>query len=181
MPALSSSWSTYLDAKMVTFNFLSSFSFHPVFSQVLPSSVFRDVSRLHFFIFQFSWRSLFRLSGSPNFHEPVVLIFRRLSQFSAAVMVTWPFGVLAVRPRVSIPWSAASTTQFISSQRFTFGPLRACPAAFVIWIVSGTLLLLLRDWLRHPGVHSVVLVCRSPFFRKFFVSIVEFFQFSMFL
>ena len=58
-------------------------------------SFFESSLRLHFFIFQFSWRSPFRLSGSPNFQEPVVLHFQAfVSTFSCSdgCVVFWCVG-----------------------------------------------------------------------------------------
>ena len=166
-----------------------------MFSFVHISSSFQSVlvPVFEFFILQFSIRLFVSISsffkfledrrfdcrGLPIFWSLLFFIFRRLSQFSAAVLVALAFSVLAVRPRVSSLHAASFSIQFISSQRFGF--LRACPAAVIIWILVSTVLFLFRvRWRRHD-LHSVVLACKLSVFRKFIVSIVEFFQFSGFL
>ena len=71
----------------------------------------------------------------------------------------------AVRGQTRDPRLASSTRQFISSQ--SFGPLRACPAVVIMWIVSSTFLFLLLGRCRRQVVHSVVLVCELHFFFQF--------------
>ena len=79
--------------------------------------------------------------------------------FSCSLGGRMPFEEGAVRLRASIPRFAPTTKQFQLIWRFTFGPLRVCPAALFIGIDIDTLKLLLRVRWRRLGHLSVVSVC----------------------
>ena len=65
------------------------------------------------------------------------------TNFSCSLGGRMPFEEGPVRLRVSIPRFASTTKQFVFIWRFTFGPLRVCPAALFIGIDVDTFQLFL--------------------------------------